>query len=268
MNPKSFKLLRFTKIAAAVALSCGIVLAKNEYHDNTTHFGLSTAAYYIGIWNLDNEVFVKKEYQADTLNGIETRTYKEQSLTGGHDLKGLGGSFGLSGLKDLGNRFQLHLDLYISLRYRFVEAEEHHSTATEYISPSGTEQGETTYGSKGKYDISLTYWQIDLPVNLRYRLPLDYFVESGVFISYILTADLKVKLISLDIQSYSAGMEIGIMGGFGKTILLQNGRALEVFSRFIFGVTPLLNDRVKRYLCDGIYPREWLLQAGISYYLF
>lgn len=253
---------------ATLTLFYGAIFAKSGYQDYSAHFGFSAAGYYIGIWNLDNEVYVKKEHDVNKIDGTEICTYNEQYLSGGHDLKGLGGSFGLAGLKNLSDRFQLHLDLYISLRYRFVEAEEHHSTAIEYITPSATESDETTYGSNGKYDISLTYWHIDIPVNLRYRLPQDYFVESGVFISYILTADLKVKLISLDIQSYSAGVEVGIMGGFGKTILLQNGRALEVFSRFVFGVTPLLNDRVKKYLYDGIYPREWLIQAGISYYLF
>ena len=256
------------KIAVILALFYGAIFAKSGYQENSTHFGFSAAGYYIGIWNLDNEVFVKKEHDTSEINGTEVHTYKEQYLSGGHDLKGFGGSFGVTGLKNFDEKFQLHLDLYISMRYRFVEAKEHHSRREEHITGAVTEKDETTYGSKGKYDISLTYWHIDIPVNLRYRLPQDYFVESGVFISYILAANLKVKLISLDFQSYSAGMEVGIMAGFGKNILLQNGHALDIFTRFVFGLTPLLNDRVKEYLCDGIYPREWLIQAGISYYLF
>ena len=256
------------KIVAIAALLCAASFAApEEYNQRQIHIGFSAVGNYIGIWNLDNDVYVKKEHATEETDGGETRSYYEQYLSGGHDLKGIGGSFGMSGLKKLGERLQLHLDLYLSLRYRFVEAEEHHSTQTEYIYESGTDT-EKNSGSKGKYDISLTYWHIDIPVNLRYRFAQDFFVESGAFISYIVAANLKVKLISLDFQSYSAGMEFGIVAGFGKSFMLPHNRSLDVFSRFVFGLTPLLNDRVKKYLCEGIYPREWLIQAGVSYYLF
>ena len=107
-----------------------------------------------------------------------------------------------------------------------------------------------------------------MPINARYKLPHDFYVEAGAFVSYIVAANLKIKLISLDFQSYSAGMELGTSAGFGKRFQLSQGRSIEAFSRFLFGLTPLLNDKVKEYLYEQIRPREWLVQAGATFYLF
>ena len=245
-----------------VALFCAAILSQAAATtERPLHFGFSAAGSYIGIWHLDDEVLVKKE--TDT-NDDGSHFYREQSLTDGHDLKGVGGSVGVSGLWDFARNFQLHIDLYISLRYRFVNATEHHKKITTY--KDGTVKNDR--GSKGTYDISLKYWHIDFPVSVRYTLPSEFFVEAGAFASYIISANLKIKLISLDFQSYAAGMELGTIAGFGKTFDITETKRLEIFSRFIFGLTPLLNDRVKKYLYDRIRPREWLLQAGATFYLF
>lgn len=245
-----------------VALLCAAILSQAAATtERPLHFGLSAAGSYIGIWHLNDEVFVKKETGT---NDDGSPFYREQTLTGGHDFKGIGGSLGVSGLWDFARNFQLHMDLYISLRYRFVEAKEHHKKITTYEDGTAI----TDRGSKGNYDISFRYWHIDFPISVRYNLPSDFFVDAGVFASYIISANLKIKVISLDFQSYAAGMELGTVGGFGKTFDITDTKRLEVFSRFIFGLTPLLNDRVKKYLYDRIRPREWLVQAGATFYLF
>lgn len=245
-----------------VALLCAATLTQAAATtERPLHFGLSAAGSYIGIWHLNDEVFVKKETY---VNDEGENTYREQSLTGGHDLHGFGGSFGVSGLWDFARNFQLHLDLYLSLRDRYVSAKEHHKKIITHEDGSVTNDR----GSKGTYDITLTYWHIDFPVSVRYNLPSDFFIDAGVFASYIISANLKIKVISLDFQSYAAGMEFGTVGGFGKTFDITDTKRLEVFSRFIFGLTPLLNDRVKKYLYDRIRPREWLIQAGATFYLF
>ena len=234
----------------------------------TLHFGLSAVGSYIDIWHLDNDVYVKKESEVEEINNEEVHTYKEQWLSGGHKLRGVGGSVGVSALKDFTENFSLHLDLYVSLRYRFVEAKEHHTSVERTVADGETIETTFNEASKGTYDISLTYWHLDMPINARYKLPLDFYVEAGAFLSYIVAANLKIKLISLDFQSYSAGMELGTSAGFGKRFQLGQGRSIEAFSRFLFGLTPLLNDKVKEYLYEQIRPREWLVQAGATFYLF
>lgn len=245
-----------------MALLCAASLSQAaDTPKRPLHFGISAAGSYIGIWHLDDEVFVKKEAY---VNDEGENTYREQSLIGGHDLHGFGGSFGVSGLWDFAQNFQLHTNLYLSLRHRYVDAKEHHKKIITREDGSV----KTERGSKGTYDISLSYWHIDFPVSVRYTLPSDFFVEAGAFASYIISANLKIKLISLDFQSYAAGMELGTIGGFGKTFDITETNRLEIFSQFIFGLTPLLNDRVKKYLYDRIRPREWLVQAGATFYLF
>ena len=114
-----------------VALFCAAILSQAaDFNQRPLHFGFSAAGSYIGIWHLDDEVLVKKE--TDT-NDDGSHFYREQSLTGGHDLKGVGGSVGVSGLWDFARNFQLHTDLYISLRYRFVDATEHHKKIMWYV---------------------------------------------------------------------------------------------------------------------------------------
>lgn len=234
----------------------------------TLHFGLSAVGSYIDIWHLDNDVYVKKVSEVEEVDGQEVHIYKEQWLSGGHELRGIGGSVGVSVLKDFTENFSLHLDLYVSLRYRFVEAKEHHTSEERTVADGETIETTFNEASKGTYDISLTYWHLDMPINARYKLPYDFYVEAGAFVSYIVAANLKIKLISLDFQSYSAGMELGTSAGFGKRFQLSQGRSVEAFSRFLFGLTPLLNDKVKEYLYEQIRPREWLVQAGATFYLF
>lgn len=253
---------------AALLCAASFALCSTAPNNSSIHFGFSAIGSYIGIWNLDTKVYVKNETEADTSNREITSTYTKQWLTDGHDLHGAGGSIGFSGLKDATNWLQLHVDLFLSLRYRFVDATEHHDNVTTVYRDSKIIKEEKDKGSKGKYDISLKYWHIDIPVNMRFLLPDNYFIETGVLLSYIIAANLKIKLISLDFDSYAAGMELGLTGGFGKNIVFQNGQSLDIFSRFVFGVTPLLSDRVKKYLYDPIKPREWLVQAGVSFYLF
>lgn len=254
-------------MAALLCAACFAMAAENA-NKSSFKVGLTAIGNYIGIWNLDNDVYVKKETEADTSGHAITNSYYEQWLSGGHELRGVGGSFGVTGIKEVNRWLDLHLDLLVSMRYRFVEAKEHHYETTEEII-DGKSQGQVKEtGSKGKYDISLRYWHIDMPTNARFKLPNEYFVESGFFLSYIVAANLKIKLISLDFNSYAAGPEIGLNAGFGKTFKFSNGRSLDSFVRFIFGLTPLLNDKVKEYLCEQIYPREWLVQAGVTLYTF
>lgn len=232
------------------------------------HFGFSAIANYIGIWHLNNDVYVKKESVTDTNDNDITCTQTKQWLSGGDRLHGVGGSLGVTGIKDATKWLQLRLDLFISLRYRFVNATEHHDNITKIFRDDKIIKEKKDKGSKGNYDISLKYWHIDIPANFRFLLPNNYFIESGILLSYIVAANLKIKLISLDIDSYAAGMELGLTGGFGKNFVFLNGKSLDIFSRFVFGVTPLLSDRVKSYLYDPIKPREWLVQAGVTYYIF
>jgi len=263
-------LFKTSKIIIAAALSLGAASFASDSGTaaRTLHFGLSAVGSYIDIWHLDNDVYVKKETEVEEFDDEEIHTYKEQWLSGGYELRGIGGSVGVSALKDFTENFSLHLDLYVSLRYRFVEAKEHHTTEESTVADGETIETKFKEGSKGKYDISLTYWHLDMPINARYKLPHDFYVEAGAFVSYIVAANLKIKLISLDFQSYSAGMELGTSAGFGKRFQLSQGRSIEAFSRFLFGLTPLLNDKVKEYLYEQIRPREWLVQAGVTFYLF
>lgn len=262
--PKLFKII----IAAALFQGAASFASESAGAASTFHFGISAAGSYIDIWYLDNDVYVKKETEVEEFDDEEVHTYKEQWLSGGDRLRGVGGSVGVSALKDFTENFSLHIDLYASLRYRFVDAKEHHTSEERHIADGETYSTESKEGSKGTYDISLTYWHLDMPINARYKLPRDFYVEAGAFVSYIVAANLKIKLISLDFQSYSAGMELGTSAGFGKRFQLSNGRSVETFSRFLFGLTPLLNDKVKEYLYEQIRPREWLVQAGATFYLF
>ena len=104
----------------------------------TLHFGLSAVGSYIDIWHLDNDVYVKKVSEVEEVDDKEVHTYKEQWLSGGHELRGIGGSVGVSALKDFTENFSLHLDLYVSLRYRFVEAKEHHTTEESTVADGET----------------------------------------------------------------------------------------------------------------------------------
>ena len=158
--------------------------------------------------------------------------------------------------------------IYISLRYRFVNAKEHHQSEISYYENDEFLRSEFTEGSKGKYDISLKYWQLDLPLGIRKILPNRYFVEAGGLFSYILAADLKVDLISLDFKSYASGVELGLYASAGKLFILPSKQELELFCNFTLGMTPLLNDRVGKYLYESIYPREWLVQLGVTLWLF
>ncbi len=255
-------------MVAALSLGAASFAFESGKAAKPFHFGLSAVGSYIDIWHLDNDVYVKKVSEVEEVDGQEVHTYKEQWLSGGDELRGVGGSVGVSALKDFNDNFSLHLDLYVSLRYRFVEAKEHHTSVERTVANGETIETEFNKASKGTYDISLTYWHLDMPINARYKLPYDFYVEAGAFVSYIVAANLKIKLISLDFQSYSAGMELGTSAGFGKRFQLSYGRSVEAFSRFLFGLTPLLNDKVKEYLYEQIRPREWLVQAGATFYLF
>lgn len=241
-----------------------------EGFDATKHYhlGFSAAGAYIGIWHLNNDVYVKKENsETETDEGLEKEHY-EQYLSGGHDFKGLGFSFGISGMRDLGEKLALHINLYISLRHRFVNATEHHWRETEYYQDDELDHTSYKDGSKGNYDIVLNYWNLDLPLGIRYKAPRGYFIEIGGLFAYILSANLKVDLISLDFHSYTAGVELGVYTTAGKTFPLPGNRVLELYWNFTFGLTPLLNDRVAKYLYDEIRPREWLAQAGATLWLF
>lgn len=253
---------------AALLCAASFSSASNNPGDNLLHLGFSAVGNYIGIWHLSNDVYVKNENTSDTTGKEIVNTSSKQWLSGGHKLHGVGGSLGVSGIKDINSWLQIRLDLFISLRYRFVEALEHRNNTTETIYDGEMLEQEKDKGSKGTYDISLKYWHIDAPVSARFLLPNEYFIESGILFSYILAANLKIKLISLDFDSYAAGIELGLVGGFGKAFTFQNRKRLDVFSRFVFGVTPLLSDRVKNYLYDQIKPREWLLQVGTTFYIF
>lgn len=232
------------------------------------HLGFSAAGTYIGIWHLNNDVYVKKENsETETDEGLEKEHY-EQYLSGGDDFKGIGFSLGLSGMRDLGKSLAVHANLYISLRHRFVNATEHHWKRTEYYLDDKLDHTSRDKGSKGKYDIVLNYWSLDLPIGIRYKMPRGYFIEAGGLFAYILSANLEVDLISLDFHSYAAGVELGVFATAGKTFPLPGNRALELYWNFTFGLTPLLNDRVAKYLYDEIRPREWLAQAGATLWLF
>ena len=123
-----------------------------EGFDATKHYhlGFSTAGTYIGIWHLNNDVYVKKEdSETETDEGLEKEHY-EQYLSGGDDFKGIGFSLGLSGMRDLGESLALHANLYISLRHRFVNATEHHWKKTEYYLDDKLDHTSRDKGSKGK----------------------------------------------------------------------------------------------------------------------
>lgn len=232
------------------------------------HLGITASGTYIGIWHLNNDVYVKKEdNETETDDGFEKEHY-EQYLSGGDDFKGIGFSLGLAGMRDMGEWFALHANLYISLRHRFVNAKEHHWRETEYYVGDSLDHTENKKGSKGRYDIVLNYWSVDLPVGIRYKAPRGYFIEAGGLFTYILSANLQVDLISLDFHSYAAGLELGVYTTVGKTFPLPGNKSLELFWNFTFGLTPLLNDRVANYLYDSIRPREWLAQAGATLWLF
>lgn len=258
------------KILTALLVALLAAFASAQQSASRYHWGVQGYGAFIDIWNLDDVVLVKKQriYKYSNADGENSDADRIQYLSGGLDMRGWGVGFGLSGSRDLGSHFSLRADLLVSYRDRLADATEHHEkTATIYddANSEGTrsERQEYTEGSKGKYDVILDYWHLDLPITLRWNGPAQFFVEAGGLFSYIASANLDLDLLSVDFNTYSAGMELGAVGALGKGFTVGNKR-LDVFGRFVMGLTPLLSDAVEDYIYKTVYPKEWMIQAGIT----
>lgn len=236
---------------------------------NHLHGGFYGSAGYIGIWNLGDDLYVKKAHNRfQEVDGVTGQSYRVQYLTGGHDMRGLAAGLGVAGAYDVNSWLTLRADLYLSYRYRFVEATEFHYKITELDDADGNVASrDSSFDSKGNYDISLIYWHLDLPMAARFNLPKSFYVEAGVLLSYIMAANLEMSLLSLDLNAYSAGAELGLLGGAGHRFSIGN-RQLDVFGKFTFGFTPLLSDNVRNFIYQSVHLREWIVEVGAILWMF
>lgn len=259
-------------VSAGFASAGANVLAQDPFHG-----GFYGSVGYIGIWNLKNDLYVKKAHNRfQEVDGVTGQSYRVQYLTGGHDMRGLAAGLGVAGAYDVNSWLTLRADLYLSCRYRFVEATEYHYKITELDGAgalNGADEGkagasrDSTFDSKGDYEISLMYWHVDLPVSARFNLPKSFYVETGVLLSYIVAANLEMSLISLDLNAYSAGAELGLLGAAGHRFRLGS-RQLDIFGKFTFGLTPLLSDNVRNFVYQGVHLREWIVEVGAILWMF
>lgn len=263
------KFLKKNVFSAVVCLLLLLVVFAQGMDSLTTrfHLGFYASSGYIKMWHLEDVVYVKdSDGSFVTDDGQEGVSHQVQYITGVQGMGGVNFGLGVAAAYDVTTWMSLHGNLYLSCRYRFTDTKEYHYKISELMDGDQISVRDSTFGSKGNFDITLTYWHLDLPLTARFYVPGDFYIEGGTLVSYILAANFDMNLLSVNMNSYAAGVELGALSGIGRRFVVGN-RNVDVFGKFSLGLTPLLTDSVKKFISQCVHPREWLVEVGMIFWI-
>ena len=235
-----------------VSILCGFS-AGAEYH-----LGIQANGSYNTVWNFYDKVSIKKDAISKRTEKPLFKDSKQRYFTEGENVDGFGWSIGAAFSKPVTSHLKLHSHLLLGFRSLGVNTELFREDSLE------TQQKNI---SEGKHDFGIKYWNLDLPIFARVPLPGKTFIDAGLKVSYILKADLKLDILMMDVKTYAPGFNLGTLLQAGKTLTIK-GHPIDLQFAFILGLTPILNDDVKDYVTKDLNPKDWILQLGLSYWIF